>query len=197
MKALHRPDLFCWSVFDEARDIDFNSVLWVRKDGNIAFDPLPLSAHDVEHVKKLGGIAWIVITNVDHVRAAETLAQTFGAKLAAPLGERNELKLSPDRWLSTGDELVPGLRAVGFEDGKTACELAFVLEETTLITGDLIRSHKANSLMLLPDGKLRNPARAKECARRLLDFKRIDTVLVGDGWPYFRGGYAELQRILG
>ena len=46
MKSLHRGDLHGWSVFDETRDVDFNSVLWVRPDGNVLFDPLPLSAHD-------------------------------------------------------------------------------------------------------------------------------------------------------
>ena len=30
MKALHRPDLFSWSQFDEARNLDFHSVAWIR-----------------------------------------------------------------------------------------------------------------------------------------------------------------------
>ena len=53
MKLLHRPDLFCWSVFDEARDIDFNSVLWVRDGGNIAIDPLPMSSNSTQSSKLL------------------------------------------------------------------------------------------------------------------------------------------------
>ena len=38
MKRLHRPNLYGWSVFNPDRDIDFHAVLWVRDDGNIAFD---------------------------------------------------------------------------------------------------------------------------------------------------------------
>ena len=34
MKRLHRPDLYAWSSFDESRDIDFNSVAWIRPDGS-------------------------------------------------------------------------------------------------------------------------------------------------------------------
>ena len=47
MKRLHRNDIYGWSVFDEGRNIDFHSVLWVRPGGNIAIDPLPLSEHDL------------------------------------------------------------------------------------------------------------------------------------------------------
>src|SRR5690606_35386635 len=46
MKLLYRPDLYAWSRFDEARNIDFHSVLWVREGGNVVIDPLPLSAHE-------------------------------------------------------------------------------------------------------------------------------------------------------
>ena len=45
MKRLHRPDLYGWSDFNEDRNIDFHSVLWVRGSGNVAIDPLPLRAH--------------------------------------------------------------------------------------------------------------------------------------------------------
>jgi hypothetical protein len=60
MKALHREDLFGWSRFDEARNLDFHSVLWVRPEGNVVVDPLPLSEHDTTHLRSLGGVAWAV-----------------------------------------------------------------------------------------------------------------------------------------
>ena len=69
MKALHRPDLFAWTRFDEARDIDFHGYAWIRADGNVLVDPLPMSAHDLAHLERLGGVSTIVVTNSDHVRA--------------------------------------------------------------------------------------------------------------------------------
>ena len=80
MKRLHRSDLYGWSQFDKERNIDFQSVLWVRPAGNVIVDPLPLSDHDQNHLNKLGGAAWIVITNSDHIRAAAAVAQLTGAK---------------------------------------------------------------------------------------------------------------------
>ena len=40
MKSLHRPDLFAWSSFDEARNVDFNGTFWQRDEGNVVFDPM-------------------------------------------------------------------------------------------------------------------------------------------------------------
>jgi glyoxylase-like metal-dependent hydrolase (beta-lactamase superfamily II) len=196
MKTLHRSDLFGWSKFDEARDIDFNSVAWVRPGGNVLVDPLPLSAHDEAHLKKLGGAAWIVVTNSEHVRDAARLRELFGAKLAGPMGERATFPLPCDAWLANGEHVVPGLRVIALDGSKTPGELALVLEETTLITGDLIRAQRGGSLNLLPDAKLKDKAAALASVKKLAEqHARIEAVLVGDGWPVFRDGHARLKEL--
>jgi hypothetical protein len=193
MKRLHRRELFAWSTFSERLNIDFNSVAWIREGGNVLIDPLPLSAHDLAHLKELGGAAWIVITNSAHVRAAKELAAELGARLAGPAAEKDAFPLACERWLSEGDEPFPGLRVFAMEGSKTPGELALLLEETTLITGDLVRSHRAGSLMmLLPEQGLKDPERAKASVRRLLDHPRIEAVLVGDGWCVFHDGHKHL-----
>ena len=194
MKSLHRPDLFAWSRFDEARNLDFNSLAWARPGGNVLVDPLPLSAHDEEHLKKLGGAAWIVITNSEHLRDAARLKSLFGAKLAGPAAERGVFEA--DRWLKNGEELVGGLKAFELDGSKTPGELALLLEETTLITGDLIRAQRAGSLNLLPDAKLRDKTAALASVRRLAELPRVDAVLVGDGWPVFHDGARALQALV-
>ncbi|HEX5754379.1 MAG TPA: MBL fold metallo-hydrolase [Archangium sp.] len=196
MKALHRKDLFGWSVFDEARNLDFHSVLWVRPEGNVVIDPLPQSTHDAAHLRSLGGVAWVVVTNSEHVRNTRELVSTFGAKVAGPRAEADTFPLECDRWLVTGDELVPGLMAMELHGSKTPGELALLLEDTTLVTGDLIRGHMGGRLNLLPDAKLKDRDRARASVRELLTaWPRIDTVLVGDGWPVFRGGRAALEEL--
>jgi len=66
MKQLHRKDLFGWSEFNQQRNLDFHSICWVRDQGNVLIDPLPLSEHDLTHLQSLGGASIIVITNSDH-----------------------------------------------------------------------------------------------------------------------------------
>ena len=194
MKRLHRPNLYGWSVFNPERDIDFHSVLWVRGDGNIAFDPLPLSEHDHAHLTKLGKLAWIVITNSDHVRDAAALAANTGARLAGPRGEQGTFPVACDRWLDEGDQLVDGLEVISLEGSKTPGELALLIEGHTLITGDLVRAHEAGRLTLLPDKKLTDKARAHASIDRLAG-RDIEAVLVGDGWPVFRDGKRALCEL--
>jgi glyoxylase-like metal-dependent hydrolase (beta-lactamase superfamily II) len=195
MKRLHRRDLYGWSWFYETLNIDFNSVAWVREGGNVIVDPLPLSPHDRAHLEKLGGAAWVIVTNSDHVRGTRELAAAFGAKVAGPAAERAGFPIACDRWLADGDQLVPGLTAYALDGSKTPGELALVLEGTTLITGDLVRAHRAGSLMMLSaEQKLTDAARARASIARLAALP-IAAILVGDGWPLFEGGARHLAAL--
>lgn len=195
MKSLHRPDLYSWSTFDESRNVDFHSLCWVRPGGNVLIDPLPLSPHDQAHLDSLGGAGWIVITNSDHTREAAALAQRYKAKLVGPAGEREQFPFPCDRWVGDGDPIVPGLVALALDGSKTPGELALILEEHTLITGDLVRAHRAGALMILPDAKLADRRLAIASVRRLAALPGIGAVLVGDGWQVFRGGGAMLKEL--
>ena len=195
MKLLHRNDLYSWSSFDKERNVDFNSIAWIRPAGNVLIDPLPLSTHDRDHLNSLGGVRWIAITNSDHVRAAKEIAQITDAQIAGPAAEQYNFPIKCDRWLSDGEELVPGLEVIELHGSKTPGELALLLEKTTLITGDLVRSHQAGSLMILPDAKLSNRQQAVTSIHRLAHISGIDAVLVGDGWSVFRNGNLILQEL--
>lgn len=195
MKRMHRPDLWGWSEFNEDRNLDFHSLLWVREGGNVAVDPLPLSPHDSKHLKELGTLATIVITNSDHVRDAEALAKMTGARIVGPEGERSNFPIACDEWLKDGQEITSGLRVLALEGSKTPGELALVLEDSTLITGDLIRSHVGGELCMLPTPKLADAEQAIASIRRVAQLA-LTTVLPGDGWPVFRDGKQRLNELM-
>lgn len=196
MKLLHRHDLFSWSEFNEERNLDFNSWLLVRSDGNVMIDPLPMSEHDRQHLDSLGGAEFIVITNSDHCRDAEKVAAHTKGKLYGPRQEKSDFPLACDKWLGSDEEVVAGLTVIELEGSKTPGELALVLEDDTLITGDLIRCHQAGELCLLPDAKLSNKDSAIESLKRLAAMPAINAVLPGDGWPIFRYGAEALNRLV-
>jgi hypothetical protein len=196
MKLLHRDDLFSWSEFNEERNLDFNSWLWQRSDGNVLIDPLPMSAHDRQHLESLGGAKFIVVTNSDHCRDAENIARDTGAKLYGPNQEKTNFPIACNHWLQNGDQVVPGLIVIELAGSKTPGELALLLEDNTLITGDLIRCHKAGELCLLPDAKLSDKKMAIESLVHLADLPGIDAVLPGDGWPIFRYGAEAIGRLV-
>lgn len=196
MKRTHRADLRCWSRFDPARNLDFNAWAWLRPGGTVLVDPLPLIDSDRAELEAAGPVSHVIVTNGDHTRAAGELAARYGATLLGPAGEAGTLGLACDRWVASGDVVVDGLVAIALEGSKTPGELALLLEETTLITGDLVRAHAGGALNLLPRDKLPDPERAMASVRRLLEHRRIDAVLVGDGWPVFSGGYAKLEELV-
>lgn len=195
MKSLHRADLFAWSSFDEARNVDFNGTLWVREGGNVLIDPMPLSAHDRAHLDALGGAALIVVTNSDHLRAAVALAAETGAALAAPAAERDAISAPVDHWLGEGDTPVPGLRVLALHGSKTPGELALLIGGHTLVCGDLVRGHAGGALNRLPAPKLSDVAAANASVRRLAALPDVQAVIVGDGWPVFRDGAARLADL--
>ncbi|MFW6049528.1 MAG: MBL fold metallo-hydrolase [Myxococcota bacterium] len=197
MKRLHREGLYGWSVFDTDRNLDFHGTAWVREGGNVLVDPVPMGEHDLAHLKSLGGATWIVVTNSDHVRAADELARALFAKLAGPAAEQQTLGLACDRWLSDGDEVVEGMRVMELEGSKTPGELALVIAPDTLVCGDLVRGPVGGRLSLLPDEKLTDKAAALASVRRMAEIEGIEAVLVGDGWPVFRDGRARLLDLLG
>lgn len=195
MKQLHRPDLFNWSVFNEDRNIDFHGLCWVRPLGNVVIDPMPMSDHDRAHLQSLGSTTHIVITNSDHTRDAERLAAETGAELLGPKAEQDGFPFACQRWLEDGDEVVPGLGVFTVNGSKTPGELALLLEQTTLITGDLIRAHEGGRLCLLPNPKLTNRAQAVASVQRLADLPGVEAVLPGDGWPIFYDGGRILREL--
>jgi glyoxylase-like metal-dependent hydrolase (beta-lactamase superfamily II) len=199
MKRLHRRDLFSWAVYSEKLDVDFNGFAWIREGlegGNVLIDPVPMTPHDRAHLAKLGGAGWIILTNGDHLRAARELAAELGAKIAGPAAEREKFPVACDKWIADRDEPFPGLVAIALDGSKTPGELALVLDETTLLCGDLVRAHRAGSLMLLLDQQgLKDRAKAAASIERLHALPKIEAVLVGDGWCVFRDGRTLLGEL--
>jgi hypothetical protein len=196
MKALHKPNLFSWSVFNEERDLDFHSVFWKSAHGNVVIDPLPLSEHDRQHIEALGGVQDIVLTNSDHVRGAAEIAATSGARIWAPALELASFRPIEAHAASEQHPPIPGLEVFELHGSKTPGELALLIEHHTLVFGDLVRGHRAGRLNLLPDAKLGDRTLALGSLRRLTELQNIDAVLVGDGWPVFHGGRHALNALL-
>ncbi|SIS57335.1 MBL fold metallo-hydrolase [Neptunomonas antarctica] len=196
MKLLHKPNLYCWSVFDEDRNIDFHSYVWVREQGAIVFDPLPLTEHDKKHLLSLGQVSHILISNSDHVRNAVALAAETGARIWGPAEEKDSFPIECSQWLGASENILEGLDVYPLDGSKTAGELAFVVEGDTLITGDLIRAHAGGKLCILPDGKLKDKSKAIASVRQLAAIKGINAVLTGDGWPVFREGSVVLAELV-
>jgi len=195
LKKLHRPDLFGWSVFNRERNIDFHGTLWVHPAGNVLIDPLPLNEHDENHLDSLGGAAHLIITNSDHVRDAARILLFTGAKSWGPFAEKEQFPFDCDGWLKDGDKPVSNVEVFCMEGSKTPGELAILIDETTLVTGDIIRCHEGGRLCMLPEEKLKNRELAVNSIKRIAGVKSIEAVIPGDGWPIFKNGHDALIEL--
>lgn len=196
MKKLMVDDLYSWSVFSEGRQIDFNGHLWVRDEGNIAIDPVAMSDSDRAHFEQLGGAKWIVITNRDHEREAAAFQEWTGAEVIVHEADADLVDIKPSRTVSDGETIVPGLKAVHLQHGKSPGEIAlYFTQKSTILFGDIVAGEPMGRLSLLADDKLEDAPKAALQLRKVLTL-RFNTVLVGDGHSIFRDGRQELVDCL-
>ena len=195
MKQLHRSDLFNWSEFNEERNIDFNGTLWLSPAGNVLIDPVTFTEHDINHLESLGGAAHVIITNSDHVRDAAKILLITGAKCWGPAAEKEDFPISCDGWLSEEEQPIKGIEVFCLNGSKTPGELALLIDNKTLVTGDLIRSHEGGHLRILPEEKLQNRELALKSIKRMASITNIQAVIPGDGWPVFNYGHEALLTL--
>ena len=81
------------------------------------------------------------------------------------------------------------------EGSKTPGELAILIDETTLVTGDIIRANEGGKLSMLPEQKLQDRELALNSIKRLAAMKSIEAVIPGDGWPVFKNGHNALTEL--
>jgi uncharacterized cupin superfamily protein len=177
-----------WSRWQPDRNLFFNSYFIAGPSENALVDPLPLDDAEAREISSCGGVAWIVITNRDHQRAAAEAAQRFGAKIVASDPDAREMALTVDRIVRDGDTIGEA-QVVALEGLKTAGEFALLLPaKQTVIVGDALWGAPAGSLRMMPDEKLADPDRAARSLRRLRAVHPRHC-LVGDGAPVFYRAY--------
>ena len=196
MKQVLFEDMYCWSVFNETRQIDFNGHLWVRPEGNVLIDPVAMSAADLAQLDALGGAALIVLTNADHEREAAFFRDRTGADVIVHSEDADALAVDSDRLLEDGEEIVAGLQVVHLRYGKSPGEIALYWPQRKLVlAGDLVVGAPLGRFSLLMDEKLEDPPRAALGLRKVLALS-FDAMLVGDGHSIMHGAREKLVECL-
>ena len=196
MKQLIFDDIYSWSIFSEMRQIDFNGHLWVRPEGNILIDPVPMIDSDLKQFDDLGGASLIVLTNSDHEREAESFRERTGADIVIHEADAAALEVAANRQIIDGEEIVPGLQAIHLRYGKSPGEIALYFpEKRAVLLGDLVVGAPIGSLTLLADEKLADPPKAALELRKILALP-FDAILVGDGHSILQDARQRLTECL-
>lgn len=193
MQKTKLPGVALWSVWQPDRNLFFNTHFIERAEGNLLVDPLPIADTDAQEILARGGVAWIVVTNRDHVRDAAACARRFDAKVAAAAGEAEGIAV--DRVLADGDVLC-GATVIALAGVKTPGEFALHFRDLdTILVGDALWGDPAGSLRLMPDTKLADPPTAVLSLRKLRA-RRPRHLLVGDGASIFDTAFETLSACL-
>jgi glyoxylase-like metal-dependent hydrolase (beta-lactamase superfamily II) len=174
-------DVFRWSWFSEPHGYNFNGLLIPHPDGNICIDPVEPNDEVLSELVRMG-VSRILLTNRNHLRAANKVRERTGARSYmhpedAPYAKGQSGVL--DGELYDGEAIGP--LKVTSVSGKSPGEVAFLWpDRKTLIVGDAVVGNPPGHLSLLRERVMDDPARLRRSVQQLLALD-FDTVLVGDG----------------
>ena len=189
-------DILTWPWFSEPHGYNFNGHLVRDPGGNICIDPVEPTADDMETLVR-EGVAWIILTNRNHSRAANRVRARSGARTVIHANDADHAR-------NQGTELEDGINlgdTVGpFEvvdaAGKSPGEVALLWpDRRILIVGDVIIGNPPGQCGLLPERVMDDPSRLRGRVRKLLDLD-FDILLVGDGAPMLRDAKARLEELV-
>jgi len=190
------PGVLTWAWRSELHGYDFNGTLVLHEQGNLCIDPAELGEEVLGRLAK-EGVARILITNRNHIRAANRVREWTGARVAihpadAPYAREQGAQI--DEELEVGQRVGP-FTVVGVP-GKSPGEIALHdPARKLLVVGDAVIGNPPARLSLLRERVMDDPPRLRASVRRLLELD-FDILLVGDGAPIRRGGRERLRELV-
>jgi len=189
-------DILTWSWFSEPHGYNFNGFLISDGTGNLAIDPVEPSEQALNELAQRG-VSRILLTNRNHVRAANRVRASTRARTAIHPGDAAYARgqgAELDDELQVGGKIGP-LTVIGVP-GKSVGEVAFHWpERRLLIVGDAVVGNPPGRLDLLREKVMDEPARLRESVRQLLALE-FDTLLVGDGESVLQDARQRLRELV-
>jgi glyoxylase-like metal-dependent hydrolase (beta-lactamase superfamily II) len=188
--------IFTWSRLSEPHGYDFNGHLVLDPAGNVCIDPVAPEADDLAELARLG-VHDIVLTNRNHVRAANAVRAATGASCsihAEDAAYARQQGATIDAVLHAGAHLGP--LVVVAVPGKSPGEIALHWpERSILIVGDALIGNPPGRCTLLREKVLDDPARLRASVETLLALE-FDTLLVGDGVSILGGAHGRVAELV-
>ena len=190
------PGVFTWPWFSQPHGYNFNGWLVCHPGGNLCIDPVEPTAEALAELTRQG-VSRILLTNRNHVRAANQVRARTGARTAIhpddatyARGQQAEL----DDALHVGEKIAPFV-VVGVP-GKSSGEVALHWpERRILLVGDSVIGNPPGRCNLLPERVMDDPARLRASIKQLLELD-FDTLLVGDGEPILQDAKERLRELV-
>ncbi len=189
-------DILTWPWFSEPHGYNFNGHLVRDPGGNICIDPVEPTEDDMDALVR-EGVAWIILTNRNHSRAANRVRASTGARTVIHADDADHAR-SQEAELDDALEVggTGGPLEVVDASGKSPGEVALLWRDRgSLSVGDAIIGTPPGQCGLLPERVMDDPARLRRYLRKLLDLD-VDILLVGDGESMLQNVKARLNELV-
>lgn len=174
-------DVLTWSWFSAPHGYNFNGLLISDPAGNLCIDPVEPNDEVMTELVRIG-VSRILLTNRNHLRAANRIRERTGARSYIHPDDAAYAKAQGgmlDGELQVGEKIGP-LEVIGVS-GKSPGEIAFLWPaRKCLIVGDAVVGDPPGHLKLLRESVMDDPPRLRRNVQALLALD-FDTILVGDG----------------
>lgn len=189
-------DILTWSWFSAPHGYNFNGHLAPHPSGNICIDPVEPGDGVLEELARRG-VGRIVLTNRNHVRAANRVRERTGARVlihpadapyARSQGAILDGELHPDEKI--------GPLSVIDASGKSPGEVALYWpERRILFVGDAVIGSPPGRLSLLRPQVIDDMDRLRRSVARLLELD-FDVLLAGDGVSILHDAKDRLRELI-
>ena len=190
------PGISTWSRFSERHGYDFNGTLVQDIGGNLCIDPVEPDAETLDRLAEVG-VAHVLITNRNHVRAANAVRERTGARVAIHPADADYARSQGaqlDGELAVGERVGPFtvIRVPGKSPGEVALHDP---ARGILVVGDAVVGNPPSRLSLLSERVIDDPPALRASVRRLLGLD-FDAIVVGDGVPILAGARECLRELI-
>jgi metallo-beta-lactamase superfamily protein len=190
------PGILVWQAYDGLSKADLFSTALETEAGTYLVDPIPVAPDGITALRGRRRVAGVVVTNINHLRAAAQFATTF----SVPIYSQGRLRENPDFtqaiWLRDEELFSPRLTAIAIDGGPEGeMALHYDWDRGTMVVGDALINFEPYGFGLLPAKYCQDFKLMRRSLEKLLDYP-FERILFAHGTPILVGARARVEQLL-
>jgi len=188
--------LWLWQMYDSSVKSDLFSTA-IKTDSRLfLIDPIPLASPCLEELAVPIGATSVLVTNLNHPRAAAAFAQLLKAPIFAAAPVVGKFSTTDVTAIADGEKIGAGGLAITI-DGAATGELAFHFPDDggTMVIGDALINLEPYGFTLLPTKYCSDQKAMRRSLRRLLEWP-FERLLFAHGTPILAAAREQLETLL-
>jgi glyoxylase-like metal-dependent hydrolase (beta-lactamase superfamily II) len=190
------PHLAIWHAFDRSVKADLFSTALSTSQATFLIDPIPIDSVTLTQLQVRSPIAAIIVTNQNHWRAADPLAEQLNVPVFAHASAQLE-KAAPSFISASANKKICDELEVIEIDGGAPGEIALFSESDggTIIVGDALINFDPYGFTFLP-AKYCVDHRQMQRSLQQLGSCHFERLFFSHGFPILSGASGRLQALL-